>query len=133
MVNERIPIEIPGLYVTVDRVMYHPRQDLPPDRPYCFVYFITIHNESDQTVTFKGRKWVVRNQRGDVTALEGEGIVGQQPTLSPGGTFNYNSFHLLETARGEAEGAYLGLNEKGQRVLARIPRFTLEADGEDAD
>src|SRR5687768_16680479 len=94
----------PGLRVTVDRVVYQPQVRTPSDRPHCFVYFISIINETELTVTIKGRKWVVTNARGQVTALEGDGVVGQFPTLEPGGRFSYNSFHLLDTHSAVAEG-----------------------------
>ncbi|HSH92617.1 MAG TPA: ApaG domain, partial [Roseimicrobium sp.] len=80
------PRELAGLTVSVDRVIYHPRADLPPERPHCYVYFITIINQSDVTVTLRARKWVVRNGKGQVSVLEGDGIVGQTPTLAPGET-----------------------------------------------
>ena len=47
-------VELPGLRVTVDRVAYNPEAQTPPERPHCFVYFITIRNESDHTVTLLG-------------------------------------------------------------------------------
>ena len=71
--------------MTVDRVLHHHDAQTPPDRPHCFAYFITIHNDSDVTVTIKGRKWVVKNSRGEITAVEGEGVVGQMPRIEPGG------------------------------------------------
>lgn len=119
-------LEPAGLRVTVDRVVHHPRSDAPPERPHCFVYFITIHNGTELAVTIKARKWVVTNQRGEVMALEGEGVVGQTPTIEPGGAFNYNSFHLLDTPGAVAEGSYLGLDALGRRVLARIPKFQMQ-------
>jgi ApaG protein len=120
-------IELPGLHVTVDKVRFNPFASAPADRPYCFVYFITIHNDSNTGVTIKGRKWVVTNQHGEITAVEADGVVGQFPHLSPGEKFTYNSFHLLETPRGVAEGSYLGLDENGGRVVVRIPKFDLVA------
>ena len=118
-------LEPPGLRVTVDKVVYHADAQAPADRPHCFIYFITIHNDTDLTVTIKARKWVVTNARGEVMALEGEGVVGETPMIQPGGTFNYNSYHLLETTRATAEGSYLGLDEMGRRVITRIPKFEM--------
>lgn len=121
-----VPIEPPGLRVTVDRVVFHAAAQTSPDRPYCFVYFITIHNDTNQAVTIRGRKWVVHADDGEVTALEGPGVVGQTPLLHPGEDFSYNSFHLLRTKSAVAEGSYLGLNADGQPVLARIPPFRMQ-------
>lgn len=117
--------ELAGLHVTVDKVRFNPFAGAPADRPHCFVYFITIHNDSNSTVTIKGRKWVVANERGEITAVEADGVVGQFPRLSPGEKFSYNSFHLLETRKGAAEGAYIGVTDDGETVIARIPRFEM--------
>jgi ApaG protein len=118
-------LEPPGLRVTVDRVIYQPDARTPPDRPHCFVYFISIHNDTSLAVTIKARKWVVTNDRGEVTALEGDGVVGQFPTIEPGDKFTYNSYHLLDARRAVAEGSYLGVDAQGRKVLARIPKFRM--------
>jgi ApaG protein len=117
------PIELPGLRVTVDRVLYHPQAGMGGDRPHCF--------ESDSPVVIKGRKWVVRDEDGEITALEGDGVVGQTPLLNPGETFSYNSFHLLRTRSAVAEGAYIGLDGDGRSVFTRIPPFRMVAPDED--
>lgn len=114
-----------GLRVTVDRVLYQKDAPTPMDRPHCFVYFISIHNGTQVPVTIKGRKWVVTNARGEITAVEGDGVVGQFPTIQPGESFSYNSFHLLDTTSGLARGSYLGLDATGRRVLTRIPTFEM--------
>lgn len=120
----KIP-EPDGLRVTVDRVAYQPDAATPPDRPHCFVYFITIHNRSSSSVTIKGRKWVVTNDRGEITAVEGDGVVGQFPLIPTGEKFSYNSFHLLDTNSAVAEGSYLGTDGEGRTVLVRIPKFQM--------
>jgi len=122
-------LELPGLRVTVDRVIHHRDAQTPPDRPHCFAYFITIHNDSDVAVTIKGRKWVVKNARGEITAVEGDGVVGQFPKIDPGESFSYNSFHLNDTTTAEAEGSYIGMDERGRKVLTRIPKFKMDARG----
>lgn len=118
-------IEPQGLRVTVDQVIFDPEIPTPVDHPYCFVYFISIHNDTDMPVTIKGRKWVVTNSRGEITALEGDGVVGQFPTIDPGTKFSYNSFHLSDTTTAVAEGSYLGIDSEGRRVITRIPRFKM--------
>jgi ApaG protein len=117
--------ELPELMVTVDKVVYQPQVATPPDRPHCFVYFISIHNNTDIPVTIKARKWVVTNKRGEITAVEGDGVVGQFPTIEPGEKFSYNSFHLLDAESAVAEGSYIGLDGGGRRVLTRIPPFSM--------
>src|SRR5262245_50425892 len=88
-------LELPGLRVTVDRVVHVPHLDAPEDRPHPFVYFITIHNESEQAVTIRGRKWVVTDDAGQRLVVEGDGVVGKFPRLEPGEDFSYNSYHTI--------------------------------------
>jgi ApaG protein len=126
-VNATEIYEPPKLYVTVDRVVYQPQAATPADRPFCFVYFITIHNDTDDAITIKGRKWVVTNAAGEITAVEGEGVVGETPEIPPGGSFSYNSFHLLDTPMAIAQGSYLGRDSHGRTVLTRIPKFEMVA------
>jgi ApaG protein len=127
MANEKqtLFIEPPGLWVSVDRVVYDPTMPAPPDKPHSFVYFISIHNDTDTPVTIKGRKWVVTNDRGDITAVEGDGVVGEFPTIMPGDKYSYNSRHLLDKNHAVAEGSYIGLDATGRRVLTRIPKFKM--------
>ena len=113
------------LTVTVDRVVYRPEVDAPLDRPHCFAYFISIHNDTEIPVTIHGRKWVVTNSRGEITAVEGDGVVGEHPTIEPGEKFSYNSFHLLDTKAAVAEGSYIGVDANGRKVLTRIPLFKM--------
>ncbi len=92
--------------------------------PYRFAYFLTIVNESEETVDIKGRKWVVREKSGHITAVEGDGVVGEFPRIAPGGRFSYNSSHLV-TVDAVAEGAFLGVTLSGKKVFVRIPPFSL--------
>lgn len=118
------PRALPGWTVTIDRVLHAPDLIGLPDRPHVFVYFITITNESEETVTIKGRKWVIREANGDMIAVEGDGVVGEFPRLEPGGRFSYNSSHAA-AADAVAEGAYLGVTDGGEPVFTRIPRFEM--------
>lgn len=113
-----------GFTVTLDKVAYDPTLTATTDKPYLFVYYITIHNNSSQTLTLKGRKWVVQEASGEVVALEGDGVVGCFPCLAPGEKFSYNSCHAVG-GQSVAEGAYLAVTEKGAPVLAKIPRFEM--------
>ncbi len=120
-------IEPKGLRVTVDRVLHQPDADTPSSRPYCFAYYISIWNDTKEIVTIRGRKWVVTNAAGEVTAVEGEGVVGVTPQIKPGEKFSYNSYHLLDTPTGKAEGSYIGVDASGRKVLTRIPLFLMSA------
>lgn len=120
------PRELPGLTVVVTQVVHAPEFDGPPGKPHVFVYFITIANQSTETVTIKGRKWVVREANGETLAVEGDGVVGEFPRLEPGGEFRYNSSHAI-CSDAVAEGAYLGLTDRGEAVFTRIPAFGMVA------
>ena len=60
-----------------------------------------------------------------VVADQGDGLVGEMPTLEPGSSFSYNSFHVIHARRAIARGSYIGLDESGRRVLAAIPAFEM--------
>ncbi|MEI6715028.1 MAG: ApaG domain [Verrucomicrobiota bacterium] len=118
--------ELEGLRVVIDRVVYVPHLDAPPERPFPFVYFITILNESNTTVTIKGRKWIVTDAFGDRVVVEGDGVVGKFPTLTPGHQFSYNSYHVIGSDSA-AEGAFFGITDSGDTVFTRIPKFEMTA------
>lgn len=120
--------EFEGLRVRVEDVVYMPGLDAPEEKPHPFVYFISIHNDSAVPVTLKARKWVVREDNGDVTVVEGEGIVGQQPLIEPGGNFSYNSYHVV-ARNASVAGAFFGETASGEWVFVRIPGFDLQVPG----
>jgi ApaG protein len=117
--------ELPGLSVRLDRLVYRAADPARSGgRRHSFIYFLTILNQSSVTVTLLGRKWVIEHDDGERLVVEGDKIVGETPTLEPGGSFSYNSFHLTNTG-GSATGSFHGLDEHGQRIHVRIPRFEL--------
>ena len=115
--------ELPGLSVSVDRVVYTDEM-APPDKPHRFIYHITISNGSTEVVTIRGRKWVVSERGGETVVVEGDGVVGEFPCLGPGESFSYDSSHVV-AADAVVEGAYFGVTESGEGVFTRIPRFNL--------
>ena len=119
-------VELEGLSVAVDRVVYQSDMVTPEDRPHCFAYFITIRNSSDITVTIKGRKWVVNEADGNKTVVEGDGVVGMFPELEPGESFDYHSFHLFSGDWAVATGSYIGVDANGRSVITRIPEFRMD-------
>lgn len=121
-------LELTDLRVTIDQVLYRPDLQAPAERPHPFVYFITIDNQSDQTVTIKGRKWVVTDAEGCRIVVEGDGVVGQFPQLAPGEHFSYNSYHVIGSDS-VAEGSFIGINEAGTPILTRIPKFEMKVPG----
>jgi ApaG protein len=117
--------ELTNLRVLIDKVVYMPTLEAPPDRPYPFVYFITIDNQSSETVTIRGRKWVITDQLGQKIVVEGDGVVGEFPRLRPGEHFSYNSYHVIGTDS-VAEGAFIGTSDQSVPFVARIPRFQMQ-------
>jgi ApaG protein len=122
--------ELQGLRTSVDRVVHVPDLEAPPERPFPFVYFITIHNDSAETVTIKGRKWVVSDEEDQCVVVEGDGVVGKFPRLEPGEKFSYNSYHVIGSDS-VAEGSFFGVTEQGEPVFTRIPRFEMRAPEHD--
>ncbi len=122
--------ELQGLRASVDRVVHVPDLEAPPERPFPFVYFITIHNDSAETVTIKGRKWVVSDDEDQCVVVEGDGVVGKFPRLEPGEKFSYNSYHVIGSDS-VAQGSFFGVTEQGEPVFTRIPRFEMHAPERD--
>jgi len=117
-------VERASVKISVDAVTFLPDADAPPDRPFAFRYDISIRNEGEEPVRIRGRKWIVTGPGGDKIILDGDGVVGEHPLLSPGGRFSYHSFHVVE-GDSDAEGAYYGVTSSGERFFARIPRFRM--------
>jgi ApaG protein len=117
--------ELPGLTARLDKLHYHHGgATLPADQPHAFVYFITITNGSERTVTLLGRKWVVEHADGSHLVIEGDKIVGETPRLAPGEQFSYNSYHVTG-CNATAHGSFHGVDESGQRVHVLLPAFTM--------
>ena len=117
--------ELPGLTARLDKLRYHHGgATLPADQPHAFVYFITIQNGSDRTVTLLGRKWVVEHADGSHLVIEGDKIVGETPRLAPGEQFSYNSYHVTG-CEATARGSFHGVDEQGRRIHVLLPPFTM--------
>jgi len=115
------------------RVLVHPefladRSD-PDENYYVWAYTITIENTSDQTVTLRTRHWEIIDANGQRQHVDGEGVVGKQPTLGPGERFEYTSGCPLDTPFGSMEGTYCMVTEDGTRFDAEIARFELRGPG----
>lgn len=117
--------ELPGLTARLDKLHYHHGgASLPADKPHAFVYFITIKNNSDRTVTLLGRKWVVVHADGTRLVIEGDKIVGETPRLAPGEEFSYNSYHVTGLDA-HAHGSFHGVDEQGHKIHVMLPPFPM--------
>jgi ApaG protein len=118
-------LALPGLQARLDKLVYHHGgKCLPADKPHAFVYFITIHNGSEHTVTLLGRKWVLTHADHSRQIIEGDKIVGETPRLEPGESFSYNSYHVAG-ADCEAQGSFHGVDELGRPVHVLLPAFEM--------
>ncbi len=118
-------LALPGLHARLDKLVYHHGgKCLPADQPHAFVYFVTIHNSTEHTVTLLGRKWVLSLADGVCQVIEGDKIVGETPTLAPGESFSYNSYHV---AGGDviARGSFHGVDEAQRAIHVLLPPFAM--------
>ena len=114
-----------GIRVRVS-ARYSPDHSQPSQRRWLFTYTVRIDNEGDDTVQLISRRWLITDAKGRVEEVEGPGVVGVQPTLPPGETFEYTSFCPLPTAFGTMEGAYqMVRTDSGDTFEATIAPFAL--------
>lgn len=104
---------------------YSPDQSAPSKNQWFFLYTVTISNESAETVQLLTRHWVITDGTGHIEEVRGPGVVGKQPTLKPGESFEYTSGCPLPTPFGVMEGTYQMVTQDGERFDAKIAPFTL--------
>jgi ApaG protein len=115
-----------GVTVRVS-VSYLPEQSEPRRGRWFWAYHIRIENDSPRAVQLLTRHWVITDGRGARHSVEGEGVVGEQPLIAPGASFDYVSGCPLQTPSGAMQGSYRMMAEDGTPFDAAIPRFTLFA------
>jgi ApaG protein len=113
-----------GIRVAVD-CEHDPSRSRPQEGEWFFVYTITITNEGDETIQLLSRHWIITDASGQVEEVRGPGVVGEQPVLAPGESFEYSSGCPLPTAFGQMHGTYQLLSEAGDRFDVEIAPFTL--------
>jgi ApaG protein len=118
------PTTTRGIQVEV-RSEFVPARSSPRDSSYFFQYHVRISNVGEETAQLISREWIITNADGDVERVKGPGVVGEQPVLQPGGSFDYTSFCELKTAVGSMHGSYQMLTADGERFDAIIAPFTL--------
>jgi len=92
---------------------------------YVFAYTITLRNRGSVAAQLISRHWIITDAQGLVQEVRGVGVVGAQPLLEPGQTFQYTSGAAIATAVGTMKGAYQMVAADGTRFEAPIPEFTL--------
>ena len=104
---------------------YAPDKSRPQQNEWFFLYTVRITNEGSEPVQLVTRHWVITDGTGRVEEVRGPGVVGKQPTLKPGESFEYTSECPLATPFGVMEGTYQMVSESGALFDARIAPFTL--------
>jgi ApaG protein len=113
-----------GIRVRVQS-QYLPDQSSPRDDRFVFAYTITISNESPKTAQLRTRHWIITDARGAIEEVRGDGVVGEQPTLKPGQSFQYTSGCVLTTPVGTMHGSYRFWRDDGTFFDAQIAAFSL--------
>ena len=116
--------ETRGLVVRVS-VSFLPEQSDPGGGRWFWAYHIRLENGGEQEVQLLTRRWVITDGRGARHMVEGEGVVGEQPVVAPGQSYDYVSGCPLDTPIGAMEGSYRMIGADGEIFEARIPRFQL--------
>jgi ApaG protein len=103
-----------------------PEQSAPEQRIWSFAYTITITNAGEVPAHLIARPWIITNELGEVEEVKGLGVVGHQPLLKPGESFEYTSGCRLRTATGSMRGSYFCVAEDGERFEVEVPLFVLD-------
>ena len=115
------------------RPQYIPQQSSPGDSIYGFSYTVTITNTGQVAAQLISRHWEIVDANGHVEEVKGLGVVGHQPLLKPGESFQYSSGSRLRTPTGAMHGTYFCVAEDGERFEALIPMFVLDASVSDGN
>jgi ApaG protein len=113
-----------GIGVTVD-ARFSPERSAPHRLHWFFLYTISIANASDVTVQLVSRQWAITNEDGHVEDVRGPGVVGEQPVLMPGESFEYTSGCSLTTPTGQMQGTYQMITPTGEEFDVVIAPFAL--------
>ncbi len=108
------------------RPEYLPDQSAPDEGVYSFAYTITIINAGEVPAQLISRHWHITDAQGQIEEVKGLGVVGHQPLLRPGESFQYTSGCRLRTPSGTMHGTYFSVAEDGERFETEIPMFVLD-------
>ena len=113
-----------GICVEVES-RYVAERSSPDDGEWFFVYTVRVSNQSDARVQLVTRHWIITDATGHVEEVKGPGVVGEQPVLQPGESFEYTSACPLSTPVGSMHGSYQMVTASGERFDAEIAPFSL--------
>lgn len=107
------------------RPRYLEEHSNPEDQHFVFAYTVTIRNTGERTAKLMSRHWIITDANNQVEEVRGDGVVGEQPVLKPGESYEYTSGCPLPTPVGSMRGTYQCLADDGTRFDATIPEFVL--------
>lgn len=116
-VTRGIRVEVESTYVA--------ERSVPEEQYFFFAYHIRISNEGGEPAQLLSRDWTITDADGNQERVRGPGVIGEQPTLAPGDSFEYTSFCPLRTSMGSMQGTYTMETPDGERFEAEIAPFTL--------
>jgi ApaG protein len=102
-------------------------QSSPAEGRYVWAYHVRIENRGLETVQLRNRHWQITDSRGQIQEVRGPGVVGEQPVLAPGESFEYTSGTPLPTPSGIMVGTYQMETRGGDSFSVRIPAFSLDS------
>ena len=111
------------------RVQYVPEQSQPPEGPFAFAYTVTIRNSGDVTAQLVARQWLITDAQGQQEEVRGLAVVGHQPLLKPGESFEYTSWTRIATPHGSMRGTFFCMTEDARPFDAAVPEFQLVFPG----
>ncbi len=106
---------------------YLSEQSAPEENHFVWAYHVRIRNNGDQPVQLMARYWRITDSVGNVQEVRGDGVVGEQPVLDPGDSFEYTSGTPLSTPSGIMVGNYRMVLANGDRIDVDIPAFSLDS------
>lgn len=116
--------ELPKIEIQVE-TRHLAEQSQPERNHYVFAYRVTITNRGEIPAQLVSRHWIITDANGEAKEVRGEGVVGEQPVLQPGESYQYTSGSVLETPVGSMHGSYQMLDAEGREFDATIPPFRL--------
>jgi ApaG protein len=122
--------ETKGVHVHVS-AQYSPERSQPNDNQWFFLYTVTISNRGGDSVQLLSRHWIITDGTGHVEEVRGPGVIGKQPTIDPGSSFEYTSGCSIGSPFGVMEGTYEMTSTRGDRFDAKIAPFTLSDSNDD--
>ena len=117
--QNRIQIHVTPLYLE--------EHSSPESNYYVFAYTVLMQNCGDIAAKLLTRHWIITDSNGKTEEVRGPGVIGEQPRLMPGDSFEYTSSAVLQTPMGTMTGSYQMRNDDGDLFDAMIPTFTLSA------